>query len=109
MHDHVFARGGVVWYCVVPAEWISPVDPCVWDGALVFSCSVILFTCVGSLMILPVMGSRMDERFVGAVCFWCFFSFEAGFKMDLKNPLVFLRKVGEVPRHICYSDLCWHV
>ena len=24
-----FARGGVVWYCVEPGEWVSRVDPCV--------------------------------------------------------------------------------
>ena len=37
------------------------------ERALVYSCSVILLTCVGSLVILPVLGSRMEERFVGAV------------------------------------------
>ncbi len=49
------------------------------ERALVSSCSIILLTCVGSLMILPVIGSRMDERFIGAVCCWCFLSFEAFF------------------------------
>ncbi len=34
---------------------------------LVSSCSIILLTRVGSLVILPVPGSRMEERFVGAV------------------------------------------
>ena len=37
------------------------------ESALVSSCSIIFFTRVGSLVILPVLGSRMDERFVGAV------------------------------------------
>ncbi len=47
------------------------------ERALVSSCYIILLTCVGSLTILPVIGSRMDESFVGAVCCWCFLSFEA--------------------------------
>jgi len=63
------------------------------ERALVSSCSIVLLTCVGSLMILPVIGSRMDERFVGAVCCWCFFPFEAGFKMDLRASLGFLTKI----------------
>ena len=37
------------------------------ERALVSSYSIILLTCVGSLMILHVIGSRMDEMFVGAV------------------------------------------
>jgi hypothetical protein len=37
------------------------------ERALVSSCSIIILTCVGSLVILPVLGSRMEERFVGAV------------------------------------------
>jgi len=44
------------------------------ERALVSSCSILLLTCVGSLMIRPVIGSRMDERCVGAVCCWCFWS-----------------------------------
>ena len=42
------------------------------ERALVSSRSIILLTCVGSLVILPVIGSRMDERFAGAVCWRCF-------------------------------------
>ena len=37
------------------------------ESALVSSCSIIILTCVGSPVILPVLGSRMDDRFVGAV------------------------------------------
>ena len=37
------------------------------ESALVSSCSIIFLTCVGSLVILHVLGSRMDARFVGAV------------------------------------------
>ncbi len=37
------------------------------ERALVSSCSTILLTCMGSLVILPVLGSRMEERFVGVV------------------------------------------
>ena len=37
------------------------------ERAFVSSCSIILLTCVGSLIILPVLGSRMENRFVGAV------------------------------------------
>ena len=47
------------------------------ERALVSSCSIVLLTCVGSMMILLVIGTRMDERFVGAVCCLCFLSFEA--------------------------------
>ena len=79
------------------------------ERALVSSCSIILLTSVGSLVILPVLGSRMDERFVGAVCCGYFLSFEEVFKMDLRASLGFLRTFGEVPRHICCSDFCWHV
>ena len=57
------------------------------------SFSIILLNCVGTLMILLVLGARMDERFVGAVCCWCFFSFEAGFKMDLRASLSFLSNI----------------
>ncbi len=68
---HIFACGWVVWYCVEPWEWISWVDPFPFgaygERALVSSCSIILLTCAGSLVILPVLGSRMEERFVGAV------------------------------------------
>ena len=59
------------------------------ERALVSSCSIILLTYVGLLMILLVLGSRMDERFVGAVCCWCFLSFEEVFKMDLRASLGF--------------------
>ena len=53
------------------------------ERALVSSCSIILLTCVVSLVSLLVMMSRMDERFVGAVCYGrCFWSFEAVFLMD---------------------------
>jgi len=82
-----FARGRVVWYGVVPGEWISRNNSCVWRKSLVSSCSIILLTCVGSLIILPVIGSRMEERFAGAVCCGCFFSFEALFMMDLRASL----------------------
>ncbi len=47
------------------------------ERVLISSCSIILLTCVGSLVIFPVVGSRMDERFVGVVCCWYFLSFEA--------------------------------
>ncbi len=60
------------------------------ERALVSSCSIIRLTCVGSLVILPVMGSRMDERFVGAVYCECFLSFEEVLKMDLRAYLGFL-------------------
>ena len=60
------------------------------ERALVSSCSIILLTCVGSLVILPVLGSRMDERFVGVVYCECFVSFEEVFKMDLRASLGFL-------------------
>ncbi len=46
-------------------------------SALVPSCSMILLTCVGSLVILPVVGSRMDEKLAGVVCCWYFLSLEA--------------------------------
>ena len=63
------------------------------ERALVSSCSTILLTCVGSLVILPVMGSRMDERFVGAVYCECFVSFEEVLKMDLRASLGFLTSI----------------
>ena len=63
------------------------------ERALVSSCFVILLTCVGSLMILHVLGSRMDERCVGAVCCWFFFSFEAVCKMHLRASLGFLTNI----------------
>ena len=50
-------------------------------------------TIVGLLMILLVIGSRMDERFVGAVCCWFFLSFEAVFKMVLRAFLGFLKNI----------------
>ncbi len=37
------------------------------ESALLSSCSIIILTCMGSLVILHVLGSRMDEKFVGAV------------------------------------------
>ena len=61
--------------------------------ALISSCFIILLTCVGSLVIFPVVGSRMDERFVDVVCCWCFLSFEAVFTMDLRAPLGFLMNI----------------
>ncbi len=61
--------------------------------ALVSSYSIILLTCVGSLVILLVMGSRMDERFVGAVYCECFLSFEEVFKMNLRASLGFLMNI----------------
>ncbi len=57
------------------------------ERALVSSCSIHILTCVGSLIILPVIGSRMAERFVGAVCCCCFSSFAAVLKMDLRASL----------------------
>ena len=63
------------------------------ERSLVFSFSIILLTRMGSLMILPVIGSRMDERFVGAVCCWCFLSFEAALKMDLRASLGVLTNI----------------
>ncbi len=61
--------------------------------ALVYSCSSIILTCVGSLVILPVEGSRMDEIFDGVVCCWCFLSFEAILMMDLRASLGFLLNI----------------
>ena len=63
------------------------------ERALVSSCSIILLTSVGSLVILTVMGSRMDERFVGAVCCRCFLPFDQVFKMDLRASLGFLTNI----------------
>ena len=63
------------------------------ERALVSSCSIILLTCAGSLMILHVIGSRMDERFIGAVCRWCFLSFEAVVHIDLRASLGFLTNI----------------
>ena len=59
------------------------------EKALVSSCSNILLTCVGSLVILFVIGSRIDEMIVDVVCCWCFLSFEADFVMDLRASLGF--------------------
>ena len=63
------------------------------ERALVSSCSIILLTCVGSLVILHVVGHRMYERFVGVACRWCFFSFELVFMMDLRASLGFLMDI----------------
>jgi len=63
------------------------------ERALVSSRSIILLTCVGSLVILHVVGSRMDERFVGVVCSWCFLSFDAVFMMDLRASLGFMMNI----------------
>ena len=64
------------------------------ERALVFSCYIIYLNCVGSLVILPVIRSRMDERFVGAAYWRCFLgSFEAVFKMDLRASFGFLTKI----------------
>ena len=49
------------------------------ERALVCSCSIILRSCVGSLVIFLVIRSRMDERFVGAVFWRCVLSFAAVF------------------------------
>ncbi len=37
------------------------------ERAFVSNCYIIPLTRIGSLVILPVFGSRMDERFVGVV------------------------------------------
>ena len=63
------------------------------ERALVSSCSIILLTCVGSDVILPVVGSRMEERFVGAVCCECLLYLAAVFKMDLRASLGFLTNI----------------
>ncbi len=79
------------------------------ERALVSCCYINFLTCVGSLRILPVMGSRMAERFVGAVCFVVFCPLLRFQIWILGRPLVFLRTFGEVPSHICCSGFCWHV
>jgi hypothetical protein len=61
--------------------------------ALVSSCSIICLTRVGSLVILPMVGSRMDERFVGVVCYRFFFFLEEVLKMDLRASLGFLTNI----------------
>ena len=77
---------------------------CKWNGsrglirasgerALVSSCYIILLTFVGSLVILPVIGSRIDERFAVAVCCWCFLSFEAVFMMNFRASLGILMNI----------------
>ena len=76
--------------------------------ALVSNCYIICLNCEGPLATLPVIGSRVEEKLFGAVCCRCFLSFEAILKMDLRASLGFLTS-KEVPRHICYSDFCWHV
>ena len=43
------------------------------ERALVSICSFILLTCMGLPVILSVIGSRVDERFVGAGCYRCLF------------------------------------
>ena len=63
------------------------------ERAWVSSCSIILLTCVGSLVTLPVIGSRMDERFAGAVCCWYFVSLEVVFMMDVRASLGFLMNI----------------
>ena len=68
-----------MWYCVVLGEWISRIDSCVWRKSFGSSCSITILTCVGSLVILLVIGSRIDKRFVGAESCRCFLSFEAVF------------------------------
>ena len=49
------------------------------ERALLSSYSIILLTCVGSLMILFVLGSRKVESFVGALCWRCFLPFAVVF------------------------------
>ena len=63
------------------------------ERALVSSCFIFLLTFVGSLVSLPGIGSRMDERFAGAGCCWCFLPFEAVFMMDLRASLGFLMDI----------------
>ena len=63
------------------------------ERVLVYSCSIILLTCVGSLVILYVIGSRMEEICVGVVCCWFFLSFDAVSMMDLKASLGFVINV----------------
>jgi len=63
------------------------------ERALISNCSSIFLTYVGSLVILHVIGSRMSERFVGAVCCRSFLSFYAVLKMDLKASLGFLTNI----------------
>ena len=63
------------------------------ERALVSSCSIICLTRVGSLVILSVVGSRMDERLVGVVCCRCFLPFEEVFKMDLRASLGFITNI----------------
>ena len=63
------------------------------ERALVSSCSIILLTCAGSLVNLLVIEPRMDERFVGAVCWRYLCRFAAVFKMDLRAFLGFLTNI----------------
>ena len=49
------------------------------ERALIYSCYIILLICVGSRVIIHLTGSRMDGRFAGVACCWCFLSFEAFF------------------------------
>ncbi len=63
------------------------------ERALVSSCSIICLTRVGSLVILPVVGSQMDKRFVDVVCCRGFLPFEEVFKMDLRASLDFLTNI----------------
>ncbi len=49
------------------------------ERALISSCSIICLACEGPLVTLPVIGSRMNERFVCAVCCRCFFVVRCGF------------------------------
>ena len=38
------------------------------ERALVSICSIIFLTCEGSMVMRPMIGSRMEERLVGEVC-----------------------------------------
>ena len=63
------------------------------ERSLVYSYSIILLTCVWSLVIHPTIRSRMVERFVGAVLCRCFLSFEAILKIDLRASPCFLMNI----------------
>jgi hypothetical protein len=74
-----FRAGGLFGIALCQRNRIRGLILASGERALVSSCSTLLLTCVGSLVIIPVIGSQMDERFAGAVCCWCFLSFEAVF------------------------------
>ena len=61
MFECMFAGGGAFCQGITDCGLIQAIG----KGALVSSCSILFVTCIGSLVMRPVLGKMMEERLVG--------------------------------------------